>query len=210
LMLAAAKRIVRSDRSVRGGSWGWRDRLEAVEVCGRKLLIIGYGRIGRQIARMAAGFGMEIDAHDPFLTRMGWPEGAVRPIDDMAEALAWADIVSVNIPKSDRPVIGAAELARMKPSAILVNTARGGAVDETALADALREGRLGAAGLDVLEAEPPPKDHPLLALDQVVLTPHIAALTQECAERMAVSSVRNVLDFFDGRLNRDLIVNGDF
>jgi D-3-phosphoglycerate dehydrogenase len=210
LMLAAAKRIPRADRSVRDGSWEWRNRLEAVEVSGRKLLIVGYGRIGRHVARMAAGFGMEIAAHDPYLSRQGWPEGAVRPIDDLGEALAWADIVSLNIPKADRPLIRAAELTMMKSSAILVNTARGGIVDEIALAAALREGRLGAVGLDVFDREPPPPDHPLLAFSQAVLTPHIAALTEECAERMAVSSVQNVLDYFDGRLDRDLIVNGVF
>jgi D-3-phosphoglycerate dehydrogenase len=159
---------------------------------------------------MAAAFGMEIAAHDPYLSKRQWPGGPAHAIDDLAAALAWADIVSINMPKSDRPVIGAAELALMKPSAILVNTARGGIVDESALALALREGRLAAAGIDVFEAEPPALDHPLLTLDQVVLTPHIAALTLECAERMAVSSVQNALDFFDGRLDRDLIVNGDF
>ena len=98
----------------------------------------------------------------------------------------------------------------MKPGVIIVNTARGGIVDETALAAALAEGKVGAAGLDVFDDEPPRKDHPLLAFDQVLLTPHIAGLTQQAAERMAVSSVQNVLDFFAGRLDSDLIVNKDF
>jgi D-3-phosphoglycerate dehydrogenase len=98
----------------------------------------------------------------------------------------------------------------MKPGVIIVNTARGGIVDESALGAALAEGRVGAAGLDVFDDEPPATNHPLFAFDQVLLTPHIAGLTQQAAERMAVSCVQNVLDFFTGRLDSDLIVNKDF
>lgn len=209
LLLTAAKRAVRADRSVRGGDWGWRNRLEQGELSGKRLLVVGYGRSGRHVARMAAGFGMEIRAFDPFLARHGWPEGQVAPVADLASGLGWADFVSVHTPKADRPTIGAAELAAMKPTAILVNTARGGVVDEGALIASLREGRLAAAGLDVFEDEPPAPDNPLLAMDQVVLSPHIAGLTTECAERMAVSSVQNVLDFFAGRIDPALVVNGE-
>ncbi len=208
LLLAAAKRAVRADRAVRGGGWEWRNRLEASEISGRRLLIVGFGRSGRHLARMAAGFGMEIRAHDPFLAAQGWPEGAVAPVGDLSEGLAWADAVSVHTPKAAWPVIGAAELALLKPTAILVNTARGGVVDEAALIVALRENRLAAAGLDVFEDEPPAPDNPLLGMDQVVLSPHIAGVTAEAGERMAVSSVRNVLDFFAGRIDPALVVNG--
>lgn len=208
LLLAAAKRVIRSDRAVRGGGWGWRNQLEQGELWKKRLLIVGFGRSGRHLARMAAGFGMEIRAFDPFLARQGWPEGPVAPVSDLPEGLAWADLVSVHAPKTDRPAIGEAELAAMKPSAILVNTARGGVVDEPALIAALSAGRLAAAGLDVFEDEPPSPDNPLLAMDQVVLSPHIAGLTAECAERMAISSIQNVLDFFAGRIDPALIVNG--
>lgn len=208
LLLAAAKRAIRGDRAVRGGDWDWRNRFEQGELWKKRLLIVGFGRSGRHVARMAAGFGMEVRAFDPFLVRQGWPEGPVAPFADLAEGLAWADLVSVHAPKTDRPVIGAAELAAAKPSAILVNTSRGGVVDEAALVAALREGRLAAAGLDVFEDEPPSPDNPLLAMDQVVLSPHIAGLTVECAERMAVASVQNVLDFFSGRIDPALVVNG--
>ncbi len=210
LMLAAAKRAVRADRSVRGGDWGWRNRLEPGELMGKRLLIMGYGRAGRHLARLTAGFGMEIEAYDPFLARQGWPEGPVAAVADLAGGLASADFVSVHVPKGDKPAIGAAELSVMKPSAIIVNTARGGVVDEPALIASLRDGRLAGAGLDVFEDEPPAPDNPLLAMDQVVLSPHVAGLTIECAERMAVSSVQNVLDFFAGRIDPALVVNGEY
>ncbi len=210
LILACAKQVIRADRAVRSGPWGWRNRLEAGEISGKRLLIIGYGRSGRHLARLAEGFRMEARAFDPFLVERGWPEGPVSPAATLADGLAWADVVSVNVPKASRPILGAEQFACLKPGAIVVNTARGGIVDEAALASALADGRVAAAGLDVFDDEPPAKDHPILAFDQVVLTPHIAGLTQQAAERMAVSSVQNVLDFFAGRLDPDLIVNRDF
>ena len=210
LILASAKHLVRADRSVREGPWGWRNALEAGEISDKNLLIIGYGRSGRHLARMAQGFGMQTRAFDPFLLKQGWPDGPAAPATSLADGLAWADVISVHVPKAGRPILGAEEFAQMKPGVIIVNTARGGIVDEGALGAALAKGQVGAAGLDVFEDEPPRKDHPLLAFDQVLLTPHIAGLTQQAAERMAVSSVQNVLDFFAGRLDSDLIVNKDF
>jgi D-3-phosphoglycerate dehydrogenase len=207
LLLAAAKRTIRGDNAVRGGDWSWRNRLESVELSGKNLLIVGYGRIGRHLAHMAVGFGMRIKGYDPFLEKAGWPAGAAAAAPDLLPALAWADAVSIHVPKGDRPVLGEAELAVMKRSAIVVNTARGGAVDERALAKALGEGRIAAAGLDVFEDEPPEQDDPLRAFDQVVMSPHNAALTAECAERMAISSIQNVIDFFDQRIDPSLIVN---
>lgn len=208
LLLAAAKRVIRADRAVRGGTWGWRNRLEQIELWKKRLLVVGFGRSGRHVARMAAGFGMEVRAFDPPLARQGWPDEAVAPVDDILDGLAWADFVTMHVPKAERPVIGAVELAALKPSAILVNTARGGVVDEAALVASLRQGRLAGAGLDVFEDEPPAADNPLLAMDEVVLSPHIAGISAECAERMAIASVQNVLDFFAGRIDPTLVVNG--
>ena len=210
LILGCAKFLIRADRSVRGGLWGWRNKLEAGEVGGKGLLILGYGRTGRHLARMAAAFGMEMRAYDPFLAETNWPAGPAAPVSSLAEGLAWADVISVNMPKADRPILGAQELARVKPGVVVVNTARGGIVDEIALAEALADGRVAAAGLDVFDAEPPAADHPLLGFDQVLLTPHIAGLTRQAAERMSVASVQNVLDFFAGRIDPDLIVNKGF
>ena len=209
MILACAKQLIRSDRAVRTGPWGWRNKLEQGEISGKRLLIIGYGRIGRHLARMASGFGMQIAAFDPYLAAKGWPEGNVAPVSTLAEGLATADFVSVNLPKADHPILGAAELARMKPGSVVINTARGGIVDEAALVAALHSGHIGAAGLDVFTAEPPASDHHLFAFDQVIFTPHTAGLTREAAERMAIASVRNVLDLFAGTLDTDLIVNKD-
>ena len=153
---------------------------------------------------------MEIRAFDPYLQAQGWPGGAVLPEGSLLNGLRWADVVSVNVPKADRPIIAKDELAAMNPGAILVNTARGGVVDEAALIEALQSGRLGAAGLDVFDDEPPSEDCRLLAFDQVVLSPHIAGLTRECGERMAVASVQNVLDFFAGRIDPSLVVNAQY
>ena len=207
LMLAATKRALRADGAVRRGAWGWREALETQDLRGRNLLVVGFGRIGRRIAAMAAGFGLSVRAHDPLLMERGWPEGKVGPVAELREGLAWADIVSLSAPGTGRPLIGTAELAAMRPGAVLVNTARGGLIDEAALVDALRSGDVGAAGLDVFESEPPPPDHPLAAFDQVILSPHVAGLTADAAERMATGSARNILDFFAGRIDPSLAVN---
>jgi D-3-phosphoglycerate dehydrogenase / 2-oxoglutarate reductase len=206
LVLAATHRLIAADRATRRGDWAWRNGLQTHEVAGKRLLILGFGRIGQKLAGLARAFGMEVHAHDPYIPAEQWPASAVRDAT-LAEALAEADAVSLHLPRGEGHVLGAAELALMKPTAVVVNTARGGLVDEVALAEALRAGRLGGAGIEVFDAEPPGKDHPLFGLDQAVLTPHNAALTVECAERMALASVQNVLDFFAGRLDPALVVN---
>jgi D-3-phosphoglycerate dehydrogenase / 2-oxoglutarate reductase len=206
LMLATAKQVFEADSATRHGGWGWRNGLKPVELWGKRLLILGYGRSGRHLARMAQGFRMEVAAHDPFL--IADPEPPVTRVADLAEGLRTADFVSIHIPRTDRPLIGAAELSVMKRGAIIVNTARGGIVDESALAEALSSGHFGGAGLDVFETEPPDPDGPLMRAGRIVLTPHIAGLTAESGERMAVQSVQNVLDFLAGRIDPALVVNG--
>lgn len=208
-LLAASKRVLRADQSVRDISgWNWRNRLEQQEISGKRLLILGFGRIGRHLARMASGFHMDVRAYDPFLLKAGWPEGNVAPIADLHEGLAWADCISVHIPRGEKPTIGADEFAVMKDGVVLSNTARGGVVCERALADALISGRVGAAGLDVFDIEPPADSLlPLFGMDQVLLSPHIAGLTNECGERMAIASIENALSYLDGTIDPALVVN---
>jgi len=210
LMLAVAKRVCAYDHATRAGKWGLRNDLSAMDVFGKTLLLIGFGRIGRLVATMARGFDMTVLAYDPFLDEAAIEKAGVIPARDLAGALHIADFVSLHMPPSrSGPLLGVNELASMKPGAILINTARGGVVDETALAQALAEGRIAGAGLDVFSAEPPPPEHPLLQSDRVILTPHSAGLTRECAARMAVSASRNILDYFAGRLDPALVVNGN-
>ncbi len=209
MILAASKRVLRADASVRRGPWEWRNRLEAQDVRGRNLLLVGYGRIGRHTALMMRGFGMQVQAFDPYLLRNGWPKGGAAPVQTLEEGLAWADVISFSLPHTGKPLIGEEEIAGMREGVVLVNTARGGVIDESALISALASGKVGAAGLDVFETEPVPSDHPLVGFDQVILSPHIGGLTLGAAERMAVSSAENILDFFAGKMDRDLIVNSE-
>jgi D-3-phosphoglycerate dehydrogenase len=208
LMLSAARRTVAHDHAARSGDWNIRNAFETTELDGKHLLLLGLGRIGRRVAQLAQAFGMRVTAYDPFVTREAMESLGVANAATIHEALPLADYISLHVPLSPKgPVIGPSELALMKPSAIIVNAARGGLVDEMALDQALRQGRLAAAALDVLAEEPPASSHPLLSNPKVTISPHSAGLTAECAARMAISSVQNILDLFEGRLSPTLIVN---
>lgn len=207
MILAASKRVLRGDASVRKGPWGWRNSLESQDLRGRNLLVLGYGRIGQHTAEMMSGFKMNIRAYDPYLLSKGWPTGVAEPATDLAASLAWADVISVSTPKADKPLLDSTKFAAMKDGVMIVNTARGGIVDEAALIEALKSGKVGAAGLDVFEQEPVREDNPLNDFDQVVLSPHIAGVTEGAAERMAVVSAQNILDFFSDTIDPALVVN---
>jgi D-3-phosphoglycerate dehydrogenase / 2-oxoglutarate reductase len=208
LMLAAARRVAAYDAASRNGRWNDRNAFDGVELDGKKLLLLGFGRIGRRVAELALAFGMTVHAFDPFVEADGMAKAGVRHVADSAQALGLADYVSVHMPGSaNGAIIGEPEFALMKPSAIVVNAARGGLIDELALDRALRDGRIAGAALDVLAEEPPKPNHPLLSNLRVTITPHTAGLTAECAERMAISAAQNILDCFAGRLDSKLVVN---
>ena len=208
LMLSCARRAVAHDHASRNGQWNIRNRFETVELDGKHLLLLGFGRIGRRVAQLALAFGMTVSAYDSMVTAGAMSALGVGHEPAIAAGLPKADYVSLHLPLlPGGPAIGAAELALMKPSAILINAARGGLVDEPALDLALRSGKLAAAGLDVLANEPPTADHPLLSNERVTISPHSAGLTDECAARMAISSVENILDYFTGKLDPRLVVN---
>jgi len=211
LMLAAARRLHAAERLARTTDPGTRadfidrrNHLGMSDLAGKCVLIVGFGRIGRGVAKRCAAFEMSVIVADPFATT-----DAYRHVVDFNSALPEADVVVLCLPAAAQasPLIGAGELARFKSGAILVNVARGSLVDEQALADALRSGHLRNAATDVWAHLPPALDHPFRAFEDMVLTPHCAPLTEECMARVAVLSVRNVLDYFDGRLDRRFVVN---
>ena len=210
MLLSLSKKARIYDHAVRNGDWDQRNRFDSLEVFEKTLLIVGLGRIGRHLLGMARGFGMTILAYDPGLSSDAIKESGAEPVSTLHEGLSRADLVSLHAPKTgNRPLIGQAELAAMKSTAILVNTARGGLIDEEALVEALEAKRLLGAGLDVFEEEPLSASSALLFRDDVLLTPHTASLTTESAIRMAVTSIQNALDCFTGKLNPALVVNRD-
>ena len=178
-------------------------------LAGRRVLLVGYGRIGTRVARLCVAFGMHVMVNDPAFPTPRIAADGYEPAPDLLAALPSADVVSLHCPLSDatRHMVDAAFLARMKPDSWLINTARGGLVDEAALTDALRERRIEAAGIDVLVQEPPVPDHPLFKLDNVVLAPHNAAAPLECYAKMSMRAVRNLLDTIDGVIDPGYTVN---
>lgn len=210
LMLMCAKRAAEHDRETRAGNFVVREKLLSSDLRGSRLLIMGFGRIGRESARLARALGMLVSVFDPNMDRGGLAETGCEAVADWRAALPECDFVSLHLPLTDgtRGVFGEGELARMKPEAILINCARGGIVDEDALHDALAEGRIAAAGLDVFAREPVPAGHKLLNLGNVVVTPHNAAMTRQAAIRMATRAARNVLDYLDnGKLPPEFLLD---
>ena len=210
LMLALAKQGLRYDRATREGGWAVRNSLEAVDLAGRRVLVMGFGRIGREVARRCAAFGMAVMVYDPYVqANVIEAAGDYRSVPDFEAALPETDVLTVHMPlgADSRGLIGAAELAALPAHAFVINAARGGIVDETALHDALTSGKIAGAGLDVFDQEPPPDDHPLFALENVILSPHSAGLSKEAAIRMAISTAKNVLAGIDGKLDPSMVVN---
>lgn len=209
LMLTAAKQGIRFDQAMRKEDWSFRTQIPAIELWRKTILIVGFGRIGTRVAARAAAFDMDVRVYDPLLPAETIRGAGFTPVDDLDGALADADYVTLHAPLTPvtRHMIDADALARMKPEAVLVNTARGGLVDEAALIESLGRGHLHGAGLDVFENEPAIAGNPLLEMPNTVLTPHIAGLTRECAARMSIVSAQNALDGIDGQLESELIVN---
>ena len=211
LILALAKRGFSFDRAVHRGDFAIRSTLRGADVAGKSLLIIGFGRTGSRVAGFARAFDMNVFAYDPYIDQASITAAGCNAADDYLHALPDMDVVTLHCPLTveTRGMIGAGQLDAMKPSAYLVNCARGGIVDEPALYQALESGSICGAGLDVFLREPLPGDDPLLALDNVITSPHVAGGTLEASMRMAAHAARNVLAAFDGTLDPAVVVNGD-
>jgi glyoxylate reductase len=197
LLMAAARRVVEADRYVRAGHWKtWGPSiLLGTEVHGATLGIIGFGRIGQAVARRARGFGMHVFYFDHQADPGKIPEGLQAQSVDLDTLLRESDFVSLHVPLTDqtRRWFNAEQFAKMKPGAILINTARGPIVDQASLYDALSSGRLTAAGIDVCDPEPLPMDSPLLKLENLVIAPHIASASKHTREQMAILAAENLL-----------------
>ncbi len=196
LMLAAARQIPQLDSALRAGHW---TRLPMIQLHGKTLGIIGFGDIARQVAIICRGIGMEVIAWTFHPSEERARKHNVRFVE-LDELLSTSEVVSINIRSSPRTqgLIGERELKMMKPTAILVNTARGAIVDEAALLEALKAGTIAAAGLDVFTTEPLPPDSPFLFLPNVVLTPHTAGITPEATAAGNWMVVNNIIQFMQG------------
>lgn len=199
LMLALARNVAAADASIKRGEWD-RKRYVGVELKGKTLGVVGFGRIGQGVAARAQAFGMEVVAHDPYLDATVAERLGVK-MAELDDLLAGADVVTLHVPLTDatRRLIGAAELERMQSGAMLVNCARGGIVDEAALVEALDAGHLAGAALDVFEVEPPEQGE-LTQHPKVVATPHIGAQTAEAQERIAQQTAEMLIAALDGSL----------
>jgi D-3-phosphoglycerate dehydrogenase len=202
LMLAVGKRLAACDQAVRSGDWDYRYKPGLQELHGKTLGVVGFGTIGRMTAEIAArGFGMRVLVHSPAADRSSMAAAGAQACDSLDELLARADVVSLHRPSrpDTRHLINLAALERMKPAAILVNTARADLIDTAALVEALKEGRIAGAGLDVFDQEPPLAGNTLHALPNVVLTPHSAGSTDEALRETAEQCASQIIEVLAGR-----------
>jgi len=199
---ALAKRVVVYDHAIRNRRWELRNSYGAIDLDGRTLGLVGIGRIGSMVARRAAAaYNMKAIAFDPYVTPEKAREMGVTLMSAMDDVFRQADVVSLHTPLTPetRRLVSADRLRLMKPTAFLVNFSRGEVIDEKALYDALKAGVIAGAAIDVYDPEPPLDDNPLFELDNILLSPHSAALTEECVIRMATGAAEGVVDVLSGR-----------
>ena len=204
LLLASARNIAPANASLKGGAWK-RSKFGGVELLDKTLGIVGLGRIGALVAERLKGFGMSMIAYDPYTTPTKAAQLGVRLVE-LDELLATSDFITVHLPKTAETMglLGADALAKVKPTVHVINAARGGIVDEAALAEAIQQGRVAGAGIDVFATEPC-TDSPLFALEQVVVTPHLGASTDEAQEKAGIAVAKSVRQALSGDLVPDAV-----
>jgi D-3-phosphoglycerate dehydrogenase len=207
LMLAVARRITTADRNAKAGSWKVDADVMGFDLAGKTLGLVGFGRIARRVAEIARALRMEVLAFDPFVPIGRMAAAGATPCADLPELLPAVQVLSLHAPLSTdtRGLIGTEQLALLRPGAIVINTARGALVQESALLAALESGRLAGAGLDVWEREPVSSDHPLFRHPRVVATPHMAAYTEEGRRRSHTAAAQMVLDALRGDIPATLV-----
>ncbi len=201
LMVALAKQIPYLDREVRRGNFRSRYEYRPMGLAGKKAGIIGLGRIGSIVADMCHHLGMDVWGYDPYLRAGDLHLPALTFTENRDEMIRSVDFLSVHVPLSNETqgLIGRKELSLMKSTAFLINTSRGEIVDEPALIEALHQGRIAGAGLDVFAKEPPEPSHPFFQMENVILTPHAGALTRDAVAQLAEGAARNAIDVLEGR-----------
>lgn len=211
MMLALAKRAAELDALVKSGNWNKRLGAIPFDLLGKTALVVGCGRIGARLVKRLVAMEMNVLVYDPFKSAAEIEAVGAERVTDLNAALPRADFVSVNCPKSPETVnmFSTPQFELMKPTAYLINTARGGIVDETALYAALTSGKIAGAGLDVFAQEPPRPDHPLLTLDNVITAPHVAGVTREALDRMSLQTAKNIISALDGKPIRENVINQD-
>jgi D-3-phosphoglycerate dehydrogenase / 2-oxoglutarate reductase len=211
MMLTLAKRATEMHAIVKDGTWGYRLGKLPYDLYSKTVLIIGFGRIGTRTAKRCLAMEMQVLVYDPYKSAAEIEAAGCKAVADLDAALPRADFVSIHCPKTPETVglFNAARLKLMKPTAYLINTARGGIVDETALYEALVADNLAGAGLDVFEQEPPPVGHSLHGLPNVIMAPHVAGVTREAVDRMSEQTARNILSALDGDPIRQNVINPD-
>jgi D-3-phosphoglycerate dehydrogenase len=209
LMISLAKKHEALDALVKQGRWADRHGGLPMEISGKTVLIVGFGRIGTRQAKRCNGFDMNVLVYDPYVDVSVIGVAGCEKVNDLDAALPRADFVSIHCPKNPETIdlFNAARFARMKKSAFIVNTARGGIINEADLHAALTSGQIAAAGLDVFDQEPTPADNPLLKLPNVISSPHMAGVTVEAVAAMAVATARNILSVLDGTPNKENTIN---
>ena len=197
------------DRCVKSGSFLKKHELSLTqELYNKKIFIVGFGRVAKKLTKRCLGFDMKVYAYDPNVDQKTIESLGGVKIENLDDGLKDADILSLNAPLNNKTnnMINLDKMKKMKKNSIIINTSRGGIVNEKDLNEALNKGIVFGAGLDVFEKEPPDNTNPLLKNNRVILSPHAATLTEECTKRMGEDTIKNIIDFFDGNLEKSMIV----
>ena len=209
MLLALSKNVFYYDQFARKADWTTRWDIRAWDVAEKKLLVIGFGRIGSRLVKRALAFDMKVFVYDPYVDELEIKKSGANHVNNYLDILHEMDAVSLHCPKNEETtnMFSENEFKIMKESAFLINCARGGIINEVALLDALKSNKIRAAGLDVYDDEPSTSSNPLFSLDNILLSPHIAGVTQEATIRMSKQAVQNVLDVFDDKVDPEVIIN---
>ena len=212
MILTLSKGITQYDQMVRSGQFrNAANKLLTFELLNKEILIMGFGRIGKILIKRCLGFDMKVNVYDPFVEKKYIEEQGGNKIEDLDLFLKTADYLSIHMPLNDktRNLINLNKLKTMKKNVIIINTARGGIINEKDLDEAVKNNIIFGAGLDVFVNEPIENDSPLLKNKKILLSPHSATFTQECTIRMGIQTVQNLIDFFENKLQKNMIVNYD-